>query len=196
MNYLAHSFLSFSNEPILFGQFIADDIKGSRWREFPPEIQKGILLHRFIDDFTDNHPMVVKLRKCLHPTLGKFSGVALDVLFDHVLCIRWENYEETSQADWIGLTYDLLAARSPDMSEKRKFILANMIKHNWMQMYSTTEGITSILHQMSRRIPFENPLEQGVVAFEEHKNAIISTFDEFFPEIISVTQAKLDTFAP
>ncbi|MFM7725227.1 MAG: ACP phosphodiesterase [Flavobacteriales bacterium] len=196
MNYLAHSFLSFSHEPILFGQFIADDIKGSRWREFPAAVQQGILLHRYIDDFTDNHPKVVELRKLLHPRLGKFSGVALDVLFDHVLCMRWEQYEETSHDVWIGTTYDLLAARGSEMSEKRKFILENMIKYNWMQMYATSEGVATILGQMSRRIPFENPLQLGITAFKEHKTAIISTFDEFFPEIISVTQAKLDTFAP
>ncbi|MFM7233526.1 MAG: acyl carrier protein phosphodiesterase, partial [Flavobacteriales bacterium] len=115
---------------------------------------------------------------------------------DHVLCMRWEQYEETSHDVWIGTTYDLLAARGSEMSEKRKFILENMIKYNWMQMYATSEGVATILGQMSRRIPFENPLQLGITAFKEHKTAIISTFDEFFPEIISVTQAKLDTFAP
>lgn len=195
MNYLAHSYLSFSIEPVLYGQFIADDVKGSRWRDFPEDVQKGILLHRFIDDFTDRHPRIVEVRKLLHPKLGKFSGVVLDVLLDHVLCMRWHNFESESRSSWIGNTYKLLEARSHEMSEKRQFILANMIRHDWMHMYGSTHGIATILQQMSRRILVENPLDKGIEVLDEHKNAIIEAFDEFFPEIISLTQSKLDTFA-
>ncbi len=196
MNYLAHSFLSFSIEPVLYGQFIADDVKGSQWKAFPYDVQQGILLHRFIDDFTDNHPLIAGVRKCLHPKLGKFSGVVLDVLLDHVLSMRWESYHSESRETWIQSTYNLLAARSEQMSDRRKFILGNMMRHDWMEMYASSEGLDAILTQMSIRIPLENPLKQGLEVFEDHRTAIVSTFDEFFPEIISVTQAKLDTFAP
>ena len=57
MNYLAHSYLSFSHEQLV-GNMIADFIK-NREREFlPSEIQKGIKLHRAIDTFTDAHPVI------------------------------------------------------------------------------------------------------------------------------------------
>jgi acyl carrier protein phosphodiesterase len=196
MNYLAHSFLSFADEPILFGQFIADDIKGSQWKTWPPEIQQGILLHRFIDDFTDKHPLLLELRKRLHPTLGKFAGVVLDVLFDHALSLRWEQHTELSREKWIQSTYSKLQQRIQEMSEKRKFILSAMIRHDWMNMYSTEEGTSLILQQMSRRIALDNPLYSAFDAFENHQMHILSTFDEFFPEILFETRRKLDIFAP
>ena len=196
MNYLAHSFLSFRIEPILFGQFIADDVKGNKWAHFPKEIQAGILLHRFIDDYTDKHPLVLDLKTQLHPTLGKFAGVVLDVLFDHVLSLRWNAHSLTEREIWIQSTYEQLSKRQNDMTERRQFIVGKMIEHDWMNMYRTAEGTATILNQMSMRIPFENPLKNSIDTFFKHEKQIISTFDEFFPQILSQAQLKLDTFAP
>ena len=55
MNYLGHLVLSGNDSEILFGNFIADAIKGNSYIKWPGNIQKGILLHRFIDNFTDNN---------------------------------------------------------------------------------------------------------------------------------------------
>ena len=60
MNYLGHLALSGENEDVLFGNFIADAVKGNSYHKFNNSIQKGILLHRFIDHFTDNHPIYLK----------------------------------------------------------------------------------------------------------------------------------------
>ena len=60
MNFLAHIYLSGDNDLITIGNFMADGIKGKRYLKFPPDIQKGIILHRAIDTFTDAHPIVKK----------------------------------------------------------------------------------------------------------------------------------------
>ena len=195
MNYLAHSFLSFSNEPVLYGQFIADDIKGNKWQLLDKEVQTGILLHRFIDDYTDTHPLLLELKKKMHPTLGKFSGVVLDVLFDHVLSLRWQDYSDSPREKWIQSTYDQLQKRQQEMTDKRRFIIEKMIEHDWMNMYLTPEGTSQILNQMARRIPFANPMNDSFKVYFTYEKDIISTFDEFFPQILSATQLKLDTFA-
>ena len=195
MNYLAHSFLSFSSEPVLYGQFIADDIKGNKWQLLDKEVQTGILLHRFIDDYTDTHPLLLELKKKMHPTLGKFSGVVLDVLFDHVLSLRWQDYSDSPREKWIQSTYDQLQKRQQEMTDKRRFIIEKMIEHDWMNMYLTPEGTSQILNQMARRIPFANPMNDSFKVYFTYEKDIISTFDEFFPQILSATQLKLDTFA-
>ena len=56
MNLLAHAYLSFNNPPILVGNMISDYVKGKKQFLYDPLIQKGIQLHRIIDDFTDHHP--------------------------------------------------------------------------------------------------------------------------------------------
>jgi acyl carrier protein phosphodiesterase len=196
MNYLAHSFLSFSSEPVLYGQFIADDIKGNKWQLLEKNVQAGILLHRFIDDYTDSHPLLFDLKKKMHPILGKFSGVVLDVLFDHVLSMRWHDFSNQPREVWIQRTYELLKNRHAEMTERRRFIAEKMIEHDWMNMYHTQDGTARILNQMAQRIPFDNSLKDSFDVFLMHEKDIISTFDEFFPQILSATQLKLDTFAP
>ena len=62
MNYLAHAYLSFNNPEILTGNMISDFIKGNKKLNYISGIQKGIMLHRAIDEFTDNHP-ATKLAK-------------------------------------------------------------------------------------------------------------------------------------
>ena len=195
MNYLAHSFLSFSSEPILFGQFIADDIKGNKWQLHEKEVQHGILLHRFVDDYTDTHPLLLNLKRRLHPSLGKFSGVVLDVIFDHVLSLKWQDYSKHPREEWIDSTYTLLQKRLDSMTEKRRFIAEKMIEKDWMNMYLTREGTSEILNQMAKRIPYANPLKDSFQAYLSHEKHIISTFDEFFPQILSATKDKLDIFA-
>jgi len=196
MNYLAHSFLSFSIEPVLFGQFIADDVKGKKWQLFTKEIQAGILLHRFIDDYTDSHPMLLELKQKLHPRLGKFSGVVLDVLFDHALSLKWQDFSNSPREEWIQSTYAILKNRHLEMTERRQFITEKMIAHDWMNMYVSQHGTSQILNQMAERIPFTNPLKDSFEVYLMYEKDIISTFDEFFPQILSATQLKLDTFAP
>ena len=66
MNFLAHIYLSGENEGIIIGNFIADGIKGKKYEIYPHAIQKGILLHRAIDSYTDGHPTVRQSTKRLH----------------------------------------------------------------------------------------------------------------------------------
>ena len=55
MNYLGHLVLSGDNDEVLFGNFIADAVKGNSYYNWSANVQKGILLHRLIDDFTDKN---------------------------------------------------------------------------------------------------------------------------------------------
>ena len=90
MNYLAHIYLSNEEEEITLGNFIADGVKGKKYVQFPLGIQQGILLHRAIDSFTDAHPIVRKSTKRLHKKYGHYSGVIVDILYDHFLAKNLE----------------------------------------------------------------------------------------------------------
>ena len=57
MNFLAHVYLSGNDFEVALGNLIADRVKGKQIQHYPLKIQKGIKLHRSIDNFTDNHPL-------------------------------------------------------------------------------------------------------------------------------------------
>ena len=63
MNYLAHIFLSPENDLVTIGNFMADHVKGNKYKLYAPDLQKGILLHRQIDSFTDAHELVRKSKR-------------------------------------------------------------------------------------------------------------------------------------
>jgi acyl carrier protein phosphodiesterase len=74
MNFLAHAYLSFGNEPILVGNMISDFVKGKKKFDFPLDIQKGITLHRMIDTYTDSHPSTKAAMRLFRPAAGAYAG--------------------------------------------------------------------------------------------------------------------------
>ena len=94
MNFLAHIYLSGNNDLVTIGNFIADGIRGKKYLEFPIDIQTGILLHRQIDTFTDAHKTVRESTKRLHKNYSHYSGVIVDILYDHFLAKNWASYSD------------------------------------------------------------------------------------------------------
>ena len=89
MNYLAHVYLSGTDQDLSIGNFIADHVKGKAYLDYPDSIQRGILLHRKIDHFTDSHPLFKKNVSLLFPQYRHYSRVIVDMFFDHVLAVHW-----------------------------------------------------------------------------------------------------------
>jgi acyl carrier protein phosphodiesterase len=108
MNYLAHVYLSGTNDLLKIGNFMADSIKGNDYEKFPSEIKKGVLLHRFIDSFTDSHPIYRKSKHRLHEKYGHYSGVIMDILYDHFLAKNWNNYSNEKLENYAENFYKLL----------------------------------------------------------------------------------------
>jgi len=86
MNFLAHIYLSGQDELIKIGNFMADTVKGKNYQNYPKKLKIGILLHRFIDSYTDSHVVFRQTTKRLHPNYGHYSGVLADMFYDHFLC--------------------------------------------------------------------------------------------------------------
>ena len=82
MNFLAHIYLSGDNDLIKIGNFMADGIRGRQYEKYPLEIQKGIILHRAIDTFTDAHPIFRQSTKRLHQNYHHYAGVIVDVFYE------------------------------------------------------------------------------------------------------------------
>ena len=101
MNFLAHIYLSGNNKLVTIGNFIADGIKGKDYKNYPKEVQIGILLHRQIDSYTDSHETVRKSTKRLHEKYGHYSGVIVDILYDHFLAKNWTKYSDIPLSDYV-----------------------------------------------------------------------------------------------
>ncbi|HEY8402097.1 MAG TPA: ACP phosphodiesterase, partial [Cytophagaceae bacterium] len=155
MNFLAHVYLSFESDEVLVGNFIADAVKGKEVLKFTPGIQKGILLHREIDHYTDSHEVVKEFKKELRPVFGKYAPVVSDIYFDHFLACSWHHYSTTPLADFAQYTYKTILAHKAILPEKVKGYLPYMIRENWLFNYSNFEGIKRVFEGMSSRARFD-----------------------------------------
>ena len=135
MNFLAHIYLSGDNDLIKIGNFMADGIRGKDYLNFNDEIKKGILLHRQIDTFTDVNPIYRKSKHRLHQKYGHYSGVIMDILYDHFLAKNWIKYSDISLEKYVSDFYASLYENEHLLTEKTRNILPYMIADNWLVSY-------------------------------------------------------------
>jgi acyl carrier protein phosphodiesterase len=191
VNYLGHCYLSGTNEDILFGNFIADAIKGKQYETFPEGIQKGILLHRFIDSYTDSHPELKLVLNKLYPTAGKMAGVVLDIFIDHILGQNWHQFHPEPLLKYTQWCYNSVGNKS-DMPKRTQFLFEHMRATNWMYNYQFEEGfiwaVTNIGYRMSR--PFE--LEESAIFCVNNSEEFRKPIHSFLEEIKNEVSIKLN----
>jgi len=191
MNFLAHIYLSGDDEAITIGNFIADGIKGKKYQKYPSQIQKGILLHRAIDSYTDQHPTVRKSTKRLHKNYGHYSGVIVDILYDHFLAKNWRDYHEKPLDVYVEDFYELLRNSYDILPGRIKRMMPYMISDNWLLSYKTVKGISKILNQMNVRTKGVSKMNFAVMELEEFYTDFEAEFTSFFSELIEYSQQKL-----
>jgi len=191
MNFLAHIYLSGEDQGITIGNFIADGIKGKKYDKYPLKIQKGILLHRAIDSFTDQHPTVRQSTARLHENYGHYSGVIVDILYDHYLAKNWEKYHTQPLADYIQDFYELLRTSFEILPSRIQRMMPYMISDNWLLSYATIPGISNILDQMNVRTKGVSKMNFAVMELEQYYTEFESEFTSFFAELIEFSENKL-----
>ncbi len=190
MNFLAHIYLSFGDDQISIGNFIADSIRGNRYTHFPEAIQKGILLHRAIDTYTDAHPIHKMSSRRLHPNQGHYSRVVIDVFYDHFLARNWADYSGESLDIFVDRFYALLRDHYEILPEPTKKMLPYMIADNWLLNYAQIEGIDSVLKGLYRRTGKRSNMDKAVLDLREHYDVFESEFNSFFKELIIFSNQK------
>lgn len=191
MNFLAHIYLSFNDKEITLGNFFADHIRGNKFGHFPKKIQKGILLHREIDTFTDSHPIAKQSSKRLHKNYSHYSRVIVDIFYDHFLAKNWTHYATTPLDTYVDNFYDLLEANYEILPLGTQRLMPYMIADNWLLNYANLKGISRVLNGMNRRTNNKSRMNFAILDLEEHYPSFEQEFTDFFSELIHFSQQKL-----
>ena len=192
MNFLAHIYLSQNDDDITIGNFIADSVRGKKYKKYPPKVQLGILLHRHIDTFTDAHPTVRQSTKRLHKNYSHYSSVIVDILYDHFLAKNWTTYSDIPLATFVNDFYHLLEDNFEMLPENVQRLLPHMIHDNWLVSYASIEGITKVLEGMNRRTQNRSKMNLAVVELREFYDEFEAEFTSFFEELIAFSNQKLN----
>ena len=193
MNFLAHIYLSGDNELVTIGNFVADGIRGKSYLEFPTGIQVGILLHRAIDSFTDAHPIFKTSTKKLHQPYGHYSGVIIDIFYDHFLAKNWVTYSDTPLNIFVEDFYNSLDKNFEILPTKFKKLVPFMIKDNWLVGYAEIEGIQSVLNGMNRRTKYKSKMNLATKELIKYYSDFENEFTAFFSELQKYSATELQS---
>ena len=192
MNFLAHLFLSGEDEGIMTGNFMADHVKGQQLHSYRSNIKKGILLHRFIDSFTDNHEVVKQSKQRLYSKYHKYAPVIVDVFYDHFLAADFDKHSEETLSIFSQKCYNILSKNINLMPERVQNFLPYMIRYDWLTNYAKTEGAARALAGLATRAKFNSEMQNAVYDLIDDYNFYKNEFELFFPELLKYSKEFLE----
>ncbi|MDR2981178.1 MAG: ACP phosphodiesterase [Puniceicoccales bacterium] len=185
MNWLAHLYLSEPTAEFRIGNLLPDIIRIGDLAEVPAPFLPGVICHRKIDTYTDSHPVVAQSKARIGAPFTKFSGVLVDVFYDHVLARNWARFSSISLvpfAEEVYNSFDRFHDSLPPLANER---LALMKKHQWISAYDRLDGIALALQRMSRRLRRPLDLGDSVEILAEKYDEFSADFELFFPDLVA-----------
>jgi len=167
---------------------MGDAVHGNKYLTLDPTIQKGILLHRAIDTFTDTHPIFRQSKHRLHEKYGHYSGIITDIFYDYFLSKNWEKFSEQPLEEFIIQFYESLKTHYQLLNEKTQQIVPYLISQNWLATYNSKEGIELTLKRMDYRMKRQSNMQQSIAELSLFEQEFEIEFLTFFKELCGFTE--------
>jgi acyl carrier protein phosphodiesterase len=182
MNYLAHLHLGGDAPAQLLGSLYGDFVKGRLQGQYGAEIEMAILLHRRIDVFTDSHPLQARARARFPAERRRYSGMLLDIFFDHCLALHWADYASEPLPQFTGRVYRILAAE-PQLPGHLALIAPRMAAQDWLGSYRDFAVLERVVVGLQRRLSRPEGLEGAMAELERLYQPLLEDFHAFYPEL-------------
>jgi acyl carrier protein phosphodiesterase len=193
MNYLAHAYLSFEHPEILTGNMIGDFVKGQQINQYGKDIQAGIRLHRFIDTYTDSHPITIEIKQYFRKPYRLYAAPITDIILDYFVANDERNFSSKELLmDFTQRTYHTLELQSNEFPEKFSNIFPYMRKQNWLYHYHATDGIYKSLKGLERRASYMENAEKAFQLFLTHREEIFPLYNSYFTELKNAVKTQFD----
>lgn len=187
MNWLAHVLLSEPNVEFRLGNLLADIVRGDARAAVGPEFLRGARRHHAIDAFTDAHPIVRRSRARVSREYRRFSGVLVDVFYDHCLARAWDRYASVPLRTFTSDFYSDVQASSIALPAPARLAIDRIIEHDLLSSYVDVRGVTQALRGISMRLTSrwhrEFALQNSVGEFVALQPEFAADFAQFFPEL-------------
>jgi acyl carrier protein phosphodiesterase len=196
MNFLAHSMFTGDDPAVLVGQFCADFVRGGQLDQFPAAIQTGIRLHRFIDKYTDQHPVNAEARRLFEPPLRRFAGILTDVVYDHYLATRWERYTKRPLRSHVDHVYRTLDDNFELLPLKLQRFARLVIDDDILMVYLQFSAVEQTLERISWRSGKFEALGQAGDTLQVLEQPLNDCFERFYPDLIQAMHDQGYPLAP
>jgi acyl carrier protein phosphodiesterase len=137
------------------------------------------------------HPVYRQSKHRLHEKYGHYSGVIMDIFYDHFLAKNWKTYSDEKLDDYAEKFYTLLTKNHELLTERAKGMLPYMIARNWLVSYATIEGLEMIMFQMDHRTKNRVAMNESMVELKEFYTEFENEFTLFFVALRQHCHEKL-----
>lgn len=181
MNFLAHAWLARGGgDDFLYGNLIADGVKGRNLDDWPPDVARGIRHHRHVDAFVDNHA-VTRTILARSPRRGRrYMGIALDLVWDHFVALDLGE-EEGEAPSVVSRTYRLLASRSAP--SRLAPMVPVLVEQDWLRRYADFAFTCRAIGGIGQRISGPNRLVELVPWLEAEYPVLRDDFQRLWPAV-------------
>lgn len=193
MNYLAHAHLSFGLPQVLVGNMISDYVKGKKQYQYSEAIQKGIRLHRSIDNFTDTHPVTREMKQVFKPAYGLYAGTFTDIVYDYFLANDNNEFATVQQLEAFSTgTYNILEEHISVLPAGFQSVFPYMKLHNWLFNYRHAWGIQKSFYGLVKRARYIDDPDTAFSIFTDKLPLLNKYYDEFFPLLKNHAEQTLE----
>lgn len=180
MNFLAHAWLARGgSDDFLWGNLIADGVKGSDLSAWPAEVAEGIRHHRRVDAFVDAHPVVAAIRCRTPGRQRRYVGIALDLVWDHFVARELGCQELSSPL--VTRTYRVL--RTQPAPARLATLVPAMVEQDWLHRYADFTFTCRAIAGIGQRLAGPNRLAELVPWLEEEHSRLADDFQRLWPEV-------------
>ena len=186
MNFLAHLCLASGESGLMLGGLFGDFVRGRRiLKTFPEPVRQGIVLHRYVDRWTDHSMVVKKLRRQFPREFRRYAGIIIDMAFDHELATNWWRYMPGSLERFDLEIRDLLRDNADLVPEKLNVFMRYADRHGLFTAYREKDVTLYALAGVGTRLSRPNPLHRVSEIWPQLAPEFKASFRQFFPQIQS-----------
>lgn len=198
MNYLGHALLSFGDPQLLTGNMLGDFIKGRKALEaFPDRIRQGILLHRRIDQFTDEHPASLKAKNIFRKDYRLYAGAFVDSLYDHFLANDPHYFASAEELlIFTHTTYAQLQANRPYIPLPALPFFDRMQSDNWLYGYRTLKGMERAFKGLVYRAAYLDNSDKAYALLVTHFYELNQLYLDFIGDLVDFVKNELNGLQP
>ena len=158
MNVLAHALAARAAGQSPVDQILGDFVKGDPATRYAGPPLEGIVLHRALDRFTDQHPITLRSRRRVAPAYRRYAGVLTDLYYDHFLARHFAVFEPQPLADFARECYAECQRRAPGLPPDMQRFIRYMLEHDLLVRYAEADVIEDVLRRMAGRLRRRNEL--------------------------------------
>lgn len=194
MNFLSHLLLAGDDEGLMLGAMLGDFVRGRKILDsYPSDVRLGIELHRFIDQSVDSLPDVVNLRKHFSKPFRRYSGIIIDMAYDHELAIRWDDYADESLESYDLRVRRLLARHDGMVPNGLRRFMHYADRRGLFASYRNESEILLSLSGIGTRLSRPNPLHRVDEIWDDLAPRFAASFESVFLQVQTAVAEWLDS---